>query len=86
LSFRGDAKHRTRNLEIPGSSLRDARNDKERKSQMSTTTHAPKRIGRQGAGWEVAYAALFPISNESSYVNAHTLFLDAGRLAGIVRS
>jgi len=24
LSFRGDAKHRTRNLEIPGSSLRDA--------------------------------------------------------------
>jgi len=24
LSSRGDAKHRTRNLEIPGSSLRDA--------------------------------------------------------------
>ena len=53
---------------------------------MSTTTHAPKRIGRQGAGWEVAYAALFLISNESSYVNAHTLFLDAGHMAGIVRS
>ena len=53
---------------------------------MSTTTHAPKRIGRQGTGWEVAYAALFLISNESSYVNAHTLYLDAGRMAGIVRS
>jgi NAD(P)-dependent dehydrogenase (short-subunit alcohol dehydrogenase family) len=43
-------------------------------------------FGRQGTGWEVAYAALFLISNESSYVNAHTLFLDAGHMAGIVRA
>jgi NAD(P)-dependent dehydrogenase (short-subunit alcohol dehydrogenase family) len=43
-------------------------------------------FGRQGAGWEVAYAALFLISNESSYVNAQTLFLDGGHLAGIVRA
>jgi NAD(P)-dependent dehydrogenase (short-subunit alcohol dehydrogenase family) len=42
-------------------------------------------FGRQGTGWEVAYAALFLISNESSYVNAHTLFLDGGHMAGIVR-
>jgi NAD(P)-dependent dehydrogenase (short-subunit alcohol dehydrogenase family) len=42
-------------------------------------------FGRQGTGWEVAYAALYLISNESSYVNAHTLFLDAGHMAGIVR-
>ena len=42
-------------------------------------------FGRQGAGWEVAYAALFLISNESSYVNAHTLFLGGGHLAGILR-
>ena len=41
-------------------------------------------FGRQGTGWEVAYAALFLISNESSYVNAHTLFLD-GHMAGVVR-
>jgi NAD(P)-dependent dehydrogenase (short-subunit alcohol dehydrogenase family) len=43
-------------------------------------------FGRQGTGWEVAYVALFLISNESSYVNAHTMFLDAGHMAGIVRS
>jgi NAD(P)-dependent dehydrogenase (short-subunit alcohol dehydrogenase family) len=43
-------------------------------------------FGRQGTGWEVAYAALFLISNESSYVNAHTLFLDAGHMAGIARA
>ena len=42
-------------------------------------------FGRQGTGWEVAYTALFLISNESSYVNAHTLFLDGGHLGGIVR-
>ena len=42
-------------------------------------------FGRQGTGWEVAYAALFLISNESSYVNVHTLFLDGGHLGGIVR-
>src|SRR4030088_2752525 len=41
-------------------------------------------FGRQGTGWEGAYAALFLISNESSYVNAHTLFLDGGHLVGIV--
>ena len=43
-------------------------------------------FGRHGTGWEVVYAALFLISNESSYVNAHTLFVDAGHMAGIVRS
>jgi NAD(P)-dependent dehydrogenase (short-subunit alcohol dehydrogenase family) len=40
----------------------------------------------RGTGWEVACAALFLISNESSYVNAHTLLVDAGHMAGIVRS
>jgi NAD(P)-dependent dehydrogenase (short-subunit alcohol dehydrogenase family) len=43
-------------------------------------------FGRQGTAWEVAYTALFLISNESSYINAQTLFVDAGHLAGIVRS
>jgi NAD(P)-dependent dehydrogenase (short-subunit alcohol dehydrogenase family) len=35
-------------------------------------------FGRQGTGWEVAYAVLFLLSHESSYVNAHTLFVDGG--------
>lgn len=35
-------------------------------------------FGRQGTGWEVAYALLFLLSNESSYVNGHTLFVDGG--------
>jgi hypothetical protein len=39
----------------------------------------------QGPGREVAYAALLLISNKSSYVNAPTLFPDAGHMAGVVR-
>lgn len=40
-------------------------------------------FGRQGTGWEVAYACLFLISHESSYVNAHALLVDGGLGVGI---
>lgn len=42
-------------------------------------------FGRQGTGWEVAYATLFLLSNESSYVNGHCLNVDGGLLSGIAR-
>jgi NAD(P)-dependent dehydrogenase (short-subunit alcohol dehydrogenase family) len=53
----------------------------------STTTDGAVTVpfARQGTSREVGCAALFLISNESSYVNARTLFLDAGHLAGMVR-
>ena len=41
---------------------------------------------RQGSCRKVAYAALFLISNESSYVHTHPLSVDGGHLAGIVRA
>ena len=52
--------------------------------------HRPNRaaavpFGRQGTGWEVAYATLFLISHESSYVNGECLFVDGGLGAGIAR-
>jgi NAD(P)-dependent dehydrogenase (short-subunit alcohol dehydrogenase family) len=40
-------------------------------------------FGRQGAGWEIACTALFLISNEKFYVNAHGLFVD--HFGGIAR-
>lgn len=46
----------------------------------------PLPFGRQGTGWEVAYATLFLMSNESSYVNAHALVVDGGLTGGISRS
>jgi NAD(P)-dependent dehydrogenase (short-subunit alcohol dehydrogenase family) len=44
------------------------------------TTNIP--LGRQGTGWETAYAALFLISAESAYITAQTLAVDGG-LSGI---
>jgi NAD(P)-dependent dehydrogenase (short-subunit alcohol dehydrogenase family) len=43
-------------------------------------------FGRQGTGWEVAYACLYLISHESSYVNAEALLVDGGLAAGVARS
>ncbi len=45
-----------------------------------TATNIP--LGRQGTGWETAYAALFLISNESAYITAQILAVDGG-LSGI---
>jgi NAD(P)-dependent dehydrogenase (short-subunit alcohol dehydrogenase family) len=38
--------------------------------------------GRQGTAWEVAYAALFLLSRESSYVTGQSLVLDGGLTTG----
>ena len=38
--------------------------------------HIP--FGRQATAWEVAYAVLFFISEESAYVTAQTLAVDSG--------
>lgn len=35
-------------------------------------------FGRQATAWEVAYATVWLLSEESSYVNAHPLVLDGG--------
>jgi NAD(P)-dependent dehydrogenase (short-subunit alcohol dehydrogenase family) len=35
-------------------------------------------LGRQGTGWETAYATLFLISDESAYVTAQTIAVDGG--------
>jgi NAD(P)-dependent dehydrogenase (short-subunit alcohol dehydrogenase family) len=39
-------------------------------------------LGRQGTGWETAYASLFLISDESAYITAQTFAIDGG-LSGI---
>ena len=40
----------------------------------------PVPLGRQGTGWEVAYAAVFLLSGEASYITGHTLAVDGGLL------
>jgi len=46
----------------------------------------PLPFGRQGTAWEVAHAALFLVSAESSYVNGQVLIVDGGLSIGAVRS
>jgi len=38
----------------------------------------PIPLGRQGTGWETAYAALFLISDESAYITGQVLAVDGG--------
>ncbi len=41
----------------------------------------PVPLGRQGTGWETAYAALFLLSGESAYITGQTLVVDGGLTA-----
>jgi NAD(P)-dependent dehydrogenase (short-subunit alcohol dehydrogenase family) len=38
----------------------------------------PVPLGRQGTGWEVAYATVFLLSGEASYITGQTLVVDGG--------
>lgn len=43
-------------------------------------------LGRQGTGWDIAYAAVFLLSHEAAYINAEALTVDGGYHKGIVRA
>jgi NAD(P)-dependent dehydrogenase (short-subunit alcohol dehydrogenase family) len=43
-------------------------------------------FGRQGTAWEVAYACLYLLSHEASYVNASALLVDGGLGVGVWRN
>jgi len=60
----------------------------ERRTAVSATTRdrvVTVPFNHRDTDPEAAHAAQFPISNESSYVNAHPRFLDGGHPGGIVR-
>jgi NAD(P)-dependent dehydrogenase (short-subunit alcohol dehydrogenase family) len=69
------------NALLPG--LIDTPMGRDASRARSNRTALPLPFRRQGTGWEVGYAALFLLSHESSYVNAHTMVVDGGVLAGV---
>lgn len=46
---------------------------------MSGRENIPVPLGRRGTAWEVAYASLFLLSNESTFITGQTLAVDGGR-------
>lgn len=46
---------------------------------MSGRENIPVPLGRRGTAWEVAYASLFLLSHESSFITGQTLAVDGGR-------
>ena len=46
---------------------------------MPGRENIPVPLGRRGTGWEVAYASLFLLSHESTFITGQTLAVDGGR-------
>jgi NAD(P)-dependent dehydrogenase (short-subunit alcohol dehydrogenase family) len=64
------------NLVVP--SLVDTPLGREASRRNPARTARSLPFGRQATAWEVAYATIWLLSAESSYVNAHPLILDGG--------
>jgi len=72
----GMARHIRANLVVP--SLVDTPMGREASRLNPGRTARLLPFGRQATAWEVAYAAVWLLSAEASYVNAHPLVLDGG--------
>jgi NAD(P)-dependent dehydrogenase (short-subunit alcohol dehydrogenase family) len=64
------------NLVVP--SLVDTPLGREASSRNPSRTARRLPFDRQATAWEVAYAAVWLLSDEASYINAHPLVLDGG--------
>jgi NAD(P)-dependent dehydrogenase (short-subunit alcohol dehydrogenase family) len=84
IAMAGQAKGIRCNSVLPG--LIDTPMGRDATRRRAARAGTPLPFGRQGSGWEVAYATLFLISHESSYVNAHALLVDGGLAGGIARA
>jgi NAD(P)-dependent dehydrogenase (short-subunit alcohol dehydrogenase family) len=72
----GMARHIRANLVVP--SLVDTPLGREASRLNPARTARRLPFGRQATAWEVAYATVWLLSGEASYINAHPLVLDGG--------
>jgi len=64
------------NIVAPG--LMDTALGRDASRRRPARNDGPLPFGRQGTGWETAYATLFLMSHESAYITAQTLVVDGG--------
>jgi NAD(P)-dependent dehydrogenase (short-subunit alcohol dehydrogenase family) len=83
VALEGQARGIRANVLLPG--LIDTPLGRLASARRPRRAQGPLPFARQGTAWEVAYAALFLISSESSYVNAHELVVDGGLISGVAR-
>ena len=72
----GQARRIRANLVLPSLVDTPLGRDASRRNPARTARRIP--FGRQATAWEVAYATVWLLSAEASYVNAHPLVLDGG--------
>jgi NAD(P)-dependent dehydrogenase (short-subunit alcohol dehydrogenase family) len=83
-AYAGQAKGLRANVVAPG--LIDTPLGRDASRGRPSRAERPLPFGRQGTAWEVAYATLFLLGAESSYVNGHVLIVDGGLSIGAVRA
>ena len=74
----GHARGVRANIVAPG--LMDTALGRDASRRRPARNVEPLPFGRQGTGWETAYASLFLMSRESAYITAQTLVVDGGLL------
>lgn len=76
VAFEGAARSIRANIVAPGLIDTSMGRAASRGRPSRATTSIP--LGRQGTGWETAYAALFLLSGEAAYITGQTLVVDGG--------
>jgi NAD(P)-dependent dehydrogenase (short-subunit alcohol dehydrogenase family) len=79
VAFEGAARAIRANIVAPG--LMDTSIGRAASRGRPSRAATPIPLGRQGTGWETAYAALFLLSNEAAYITGQTLIVDGGLTA-----
>jgi NAD(P)-dependent dehydrogenase (short-subunit alcohol dehydrogenase family) len=76
VALEGMARRIRANLVVPSLVDTPLGRDASRRNPGRTARRLP--FGRQATAWEVAYATVWLLSGEASYINAHPLLLDGG--------